>query len=200
MGRTSDAKERLLAAALDLIWTTSYGSVSVDDICTKAGVKKGSFYHFFPSKADLALAAYEEHWRLKRPQFDAIFSPQFPPLERLSRWCDSVHQTQRGLFDKYGHVCGCPYANVGAELATQDDRLRCKSEELLNRGLRYLETAIGDAQRAGDVSITDVKSAAVSVGTCLMGLLFRAKVQNDPGVLRELEPSVMRLLGAHVQA
>lgn len=44
MGRTSDAKERLLAAALDLIWERSYGSVTIDAICEKAGVKKGSFY------------------------------------------------------------------------------------------------------------------------------------------------------------
>ena len=200
MGRTSDARERLLAAALDLIWMSSYGSVSVDDICGKAGVKKGSFYHFFPSKADLALAAYEEHWQLKRPELDAIFSPQFPPLERLSRWCTAVYGTQQALFEKFGHVCGCPYANVGAELATQDDRLRCKSEELLNRGLRYLESAISDAQREGQISIPDVKAAAVSVGTCLMGLMFRAKVQNDPSVLQELEPSVMHLLGAAVHA
>lgn len=200
MGRTSDARERLLAAALDLIWMSSYGGVSVDDICAKAGVKKGSFYHFFPSKADLALAAYEEHWQHKQPQFDALFSPQFPPLERLSRWCRVVYETQLDLFEKFGHVCGCPYANVGAELATQDDRIRAKSEELLKRGLRYLESAVSDAQREGLVTVTDVKAAAESIGTCLMGLMFRAKVQNDPGVLRELEPTVMHLLGAAVPA
>ncbi len=200
MGRTSDAKERLLAAALDLIWMSSYGSVSVDDICSKAGVKKGSFYHFFPSKADLSLAAYEEHWQHKRPEFDALFSPQFPPLERLTRWCHAIHETQETFFSKFGHVCGCPYANLGAELATQDDRLRCKSEELLNRGLRYLESAISDAQREGLVHVTDVKNAARSVATCLMGLLFQAKVQNDPSVLRQLEPTVMQLLGASVPA
>lgn len=200
MGRTSDARERLLAAALDLIWTSSYGSVSVDDICVRAGVKKGSFYHFFPSKADLALAAYEEHWRLKQPALDAMFSPQVPPLERLSRWCESVFEAQDSLFRKFGHVCGCPYANLGAELATQDDRLRAKSEDLLNRGLRYLESAIADAQREGLIHVSDVKAAAQSVGTCLMGLIFRAKVQNNPALLRELEPSVMHILGAVVPA
>ena len=85
-------------------------------------------------------------------------------------------------------------------MATQDDRLRSKSEELLNRSLRYLETAIGDAQREGLVHVTDVKNAARSVGTCLMGLLFRAKVQNDPSVLQDLEPTILHLLGAAVAA
>ena len=65
MGRTSDAKDRLMQAALSLLWEENYGGVTVDDICKRAEVKKGSFYHFFESKADLAVAAYEDHWRVK---------------------------------------------------------------------------------------------------------------------------------------
>ena len=44
MPRKSDAKERLMNAAMDLIWENSYGSTSVDAICEKAEAKKGSFY------------------------------------------------------------------------------------------------------------------------------------------------------------
>ncbi|MEO8425481.1 MAG: TetR/AcrR family transcriptional regulator [Verrucomicrobiota bacterium] len=51
MGRVSNAKERLMKAVQELIWTGSYGSTTIDQICQKAGVKKGSFYHFFDSKA-----------------------------------------------------------------------------------------------------------------------------------------------------
>ena len=47
MGRTSDADERLKDAALALIWEESYGAVTIDDICNRAEVKKGSFYYFF---------------------------------------------------------------------------------------------------------------------------------------------------------
>ncbi len=79
MGRTSNAKERLLQVAFDLIWRQSYGSVSVDDICDRAKVKKGSFYYFFPSKSDLAVAAYEEHWQQSQPKYDRTFSPLVPP-------------------------------------------------------------------------------------------------------------------------
>ena len=46
MGRVSDAKERLMEAVGELIWTGSYGSTTIDQICEKAGVKKGSFYYF----------------------------------------------------------------------------------------------------------------------------------------------------------
>src|SRR5687767_15768105 len=62
MGRVSDAKQRLMEAIAELIWTGSYGTTTIDQICEKAGVKKGSFYYFFKSKADLAEAAIEVEW------------------------------------------------------------------------------------------------------------------------------------------
>lgn len=44
MGRSpTKTKTRLLETANELIWKSSYGSVSVDDICTASGVNKGSF-------------------------------------------------------------------------------------------------------------------------------------------------------------
>jgi TetR/AcrR family transcriptional repressor of nem operon len=56
MGRTSDANERLMDAALDLIWEESYGAVTIDDICKRADVKKGSCYYFFKSKSELSVS------------------------------------------------------------------------------------------------------------------------------------------------
>src|SRR2546426_10115036 len=104
MGRTSDAKEKLLDIAFQLIWDNSYGSVSVDQICERAKVNKGSFYHFFGTKADLAVAAYEEHWREKQPDMDRLFSPQVPPLERLSGWGSYVYEGQQRKADECGQV------------------------------------------------------------------------------------------------
>ena len=196
MGRTSDAREKLLAAALDLIWTSSYGSVSVDDICAQAKVNKGSFYHFFPSKSDLAVAAYEAHWQEKRPFYDQVFSPQHEPLERIESWCRAIYAAQREKFEKYGHVVGCPYANVGSELATQDANIRAKTQEMLERGQRYLETAIADAQRLGLVEVKDPKTASKQISCSILGLMMQAKIENSLEVLEGLEPTVMCLLGA----
>ena len=196
MGRTSDAKEKLLAAALDLIWTSSYGGVSVDDICERAEVNKGSFYHFFPSKSDLAVAAYEAHWQQKRPSMDALFSSQNDPLDRLRNWCRCIYEGQKEKFEQYGFVVGCPYVNVGSELATRDPKIRAQTQEMLARGLRYLEAAIADAKRLDLIEVKDATAAAKQVSSCILGLLIQAKIENDPELLRELEPTVMRLLGA----
>src|SRR3954470_6807092 len=108
MGRVSDARERLMKAVSELIWTGSYGSTTVDQICEKAGVKKGSFYHFFESKSDLAAAALEVNWQCQKVELDGIFSPTVPPLDRIRCFCDRCFQKQAELQKQCGSVLGCP--------------------------------------------------------------------------------------------
>src|SRR5258705_12098633 len=103
MGRVSDAKKRLMEAVLELIWTGSYGSTTIDQICEKAGVKKGSFYYFFESKADLAVDAIEAECSRMQPELDAIFSATVPPLDRLQRYCGLDYKLQYEMKVK----CGC---------------------------------------------------------------------------------------------
>src|SRR5213082_2703076 len=104
MGRVSDAKENLMDAVSELIWTGSYGSTTIDQICDKAGVKKGSFYYFFESKADLAVAAIDAGCEKKRAELDTIFSASIPPLERLRKFCEFGYQKQVEMKEKYGSV------------------------------------------------------------------------------------------------
>ena len=52
---------RLLDAALRTIRSQGYTATTVDDVCAAAGVTKGSFFHHFKGKEDLALAAIA-HW------------------------------------------------------------------------------------------------------------------------------------------
>jgi len=196
MKKTSETKEKLLQVGFDLFWDGSYGSVSVDDICKRAGINKGSFYHFFPSKADLVVAAYEEHWQEKRPEMDRIFSPQVPPLERLHKFFQYVYETQKEKAGQYGHVCGCPYASVGSEIATLDEKIRTKSEELMNSGGKYIVSAIADAIREGSVTVKDPASAAQRVSMLLLGMLVEARVQNDLKVLEGMESTIMDYIGA----
>lgn len=197
MGRTSDAREKLLNAALDLIWTSSYGGVSVDDICARADVNKGSFYHFFPSKSDLAVAAYEAHWQSAQPGLDQIFSPDTDPLDRLHQCCARLYDAQKMKFAEYGFVVGCPYANAGSELATQDPKIRAKAQEMRDRWMDYLERTIRDAVALGVAEVADPRSAAQQVYSCFLGTLLQAKILNDPDLLLQLEPAVLRLLRAN---
>src|SRR5689334_25402889 len=122
MPRVTDMRERLMDAAIDLLWRNSYGATSVDAICERAGAKKGSFYYFFKSKSELAAAALEADWKKKRLEMDSIFSPTVPPLERLDRYFDFVYHNLSKLRERCGGaILGCPYMSVGSEVSTQDE-------------------------------------------------------------------------------
>src|SRR5947207_5387 len=149
MGRVSDAKEKLMGAVKELIWTGSYGTTTIDQICDKAGVKRGSFYYFFDSKSELAETALAEDWERRRPELDSMFSPTVPPLERLEKYCGFCYEFQKELKAKYGCVLGCPLFSIGAEVSTQEARLQKKIESILDYKKRYFESAIRDAHAAG---------------------------------------------------
>lgn len=53
-----DTRARIYEAAWHLIGENGFEKVSVDRICQRAGVAKGSFYHHFKSKADLIIEGY----------------------------------------------------------------------------------------------------------------------------------------------
>src|SRR6201993_3820830 len=119
--RVCESKLRLLQTAHQLIWRQSYGSVGVDQICEQSRVKKGSFYHFFRSKSELTVAAYEFHWEQVRLVLDRIFSTETPPMGRLEAYFAHIRRNQTEHLEKNGRVLGCPFASLGSELSTQDE-------------------------------------------------------------------------------
>jgi len=195
MGRVSDAKKRLMDAVLELIWTGSYGSTTIDQICDKANVKKGSFYYFFDSKADLAVAAIDAECTRMQPELDAIFSPTVPPLERLRKHCDFGYKLQSEMKDKCGCVLGCPLFTLGSEVSTQEVRLQKKVQEILDRKLKYFETAIRDAHAAGLIDAPDAQAKAKMLFAYYQGQLTQARINNDLGVLKDALRGTYDLLG-----
>lgn len=196
MARVSDAKERLTEAVIELIWTGSYGSTSVDSICERAGVKKGSFYHFFESKTALALAGIEIAWEAHRAELDGTFSPVHPPLERLRQCMKNLVAEQEKLKKKHGHVLGCPVHSLGAEISTLDESLRKKLQEILTQFIRYFESAIRDAHAQKLVHAPDAAAKARIVFAYSEGVLAHARIWNDLKQLAELESGVFAILGA----
>lgn len=182
-------------AVLELIWTGSYGSTTIDQICERAGVKKGSFYHFFDSKSVLAAAALDASWQEKRVGLDAMFSATVPPLVRLQKYCDFAYQFQAEMKAKYGHVLGCPQFSLGCEVCTQEDALQKKVQSILDSKRKYIESAIRDAVAVGEIQAADPAATARMVIAFYEGLLTQARIQNDIKVLREMAQGIFGLLG-----
>lgn len=199
MGRTSDANERLMDAALDLIWEESYGGVTIDDICKKADVKKGSFYYFFNSKSELAIAALERMWNEEsKPKMDSLFSPSVEPLVRITSYLANMAEFQREIHAKHGKVLGCPVASVGSETCTCSDESAVgnKMREMFMRKRRYYESAIRDAVANGSIEAGDPIEKAIALNGLIEGTLTQARILNDPEVLKALPDLALKILGA----
>jgi len=184
-----------MKAVSELIWTGSYGNTTIDHICEKSGVKKGSFYYFFDSKADLAEAALDAAWEEYRPSLDAAFSPSLDPIERFQKYCDMAYQEQCELKAKYGHVLGCPLCSLGTEVSTQEQGLQKRIKTIMDQARKYLETAVRDAHAAGLIQAPDPAAKARTLYAYHEGLLAQARIQNDVKVLKDMFRGTLDILG-----
>jgi TetR/AcrR family transcriptional repressor of nem operon len=195
MGRVSDSKQRLLDSAIDLVWRHSYGAVTVDMICDTAGVKKGSFYHFFKSKNDLVAAALESRWQCTRPEYDRMFSASIAPLDRLRAFFEFVYKSQKCMREKCGSVLGCPFTSIGTEVITQEPLLRDSILGIQKAKIRYIETALRDAQAEGLIRSKDAAASARALYLFTEGALSQARITNDIEMLRTLGDDALKLMG-----
>ncbi len=188
-------KERLMDAALDLMWQNNYGAASVDAICERAEAKKGSFYYFFKSKSELAAAALEADWNKKKAEMDTIFSPTVPPLERFDRYFDFVQQRLAGLKEKCGSILGCPFVSVGSEVSTQDQIVRKTIDQIMDRKLQYFVSAVRDAAAQGLIEARDPVAKARALFSCYQGTMAQVRIQNDLELLGDFKDVAKDVLG-----
>jgi len=194
MTKTPDTRERLLQTAADLIWTASYHATGVDRICEAAGIHKGSFYHHFASKEELAIAALDDQWTRMKPRVDEIFSSATPPLERLANYARMTVELQREKQQHTGFVCGCPLYALGSEMGTLAPALQHKIQALLEVKMRYLVSAVRDAHASGEIVAPDPQRTAQLLMDLAEGMLMRARIMNDLGTLERFEENLLALL------
>jgi TetR/AcrR family transcriptional regulator, transcriptional repressor for nem operon len=88
-GARTDARTRLLDAAMQVIRQQGYSATSVDDICRSARLTKGAFFHHFKSKEDLAVAAAAHFSAMAERLFAAApYREPADPLDRLLGYID----------------------------------------------------------------------------------------------------------------
>ncbi len=201
MGQPSQAREKLLSTAIELMSARSYADVGVQELCEHAAVKKGSFYHFFPSKRDLALAALDRQWEIvQREVLERAFDEQMPPLKRLERCFELFYDHHCGVKAQTGRVLGCPFGNLAGELSTQDEGIRLRVVRIFKGVASYIERALRDAVKAGEVPEMDTSTAAQAVVAYMEGIMLLAKATNEPGLIKQLGQSSIRGLVAGMAA
>ena len=197
MGRTSNAEERLRAAAHELMATRGYAAVGVAEVCRQAGVQKGSFYHFYDSKQTLTLSVVDEHWSVQRQSWQDLLTGPQPALTRLRRLLEAQAEAQQRSQAEAGAVQGCLLANLALELSTQDETVTARLNDVFDEQIDLVHVVLQEAAADGSVVADDAtREVARAVVAQLEGLVLFAKMRNDPAVLDDLWPQVHRLLRA----
>lgn len=195
MGRTSDAKENLIQSAIELIGTRSYNAVGVQELCEHSGVKKGSFYHFFPSKRDLTLEALGVMWKKFREKtLDPVLYSNKSTIEKFNTILGSSYEYQLEAKDCFGCVTGCSIGNLALELSTQDEQIRRKIEEIFVEWAKYFEDIITESVNHGDLPAdTDPFATSQAILAYIEGVSLMSKTFNDPGMINRLGEGIFNL-------
>lgn len=185
------SKERIIHAAIQLLWEQSYLGTSVDELCVFAEVRKGSFYHFFPSKIDLALTAIDTSWaQTKLHVFIPIFSTKKDGMDQLQDLINKVDEVQSSILKANGAYLGCPFGNLGQEMATKDDRIRKKIQKVFEGHCEFIVSALDKAQKSGTLPVGNNGQKATNIFALFEGALLLSKVSGDPRPFRSIFNSV----------
>ncbi len=196
MPRISTARTRLIDSASRLIHARTYAAASVDEVCADAGVRKGSFYYFFPTKRDLALAAIDERWqRAQANILEPAFAADVEPLERIVRFFHRAAEQQRGDI-----VLGCPFGNLAVEVSTQDVAIRDRVRAVFDGYRQYFEQALREASASGSIRGGDIRHQAMALLAYFQGAMLLAKTHNDPSIIHNLADHALALVGARKDA
>ncbi|MFI8244412.1 TetR/AcrR family transcriptional regulator [Streptomyces sp. NPDC085866] len=196
MGRTSDAREKILSAAWSLIEERGYSALGVAEICKAAGVPKGSFYYFFESKEALALAVIDEHWAGQKRTWSAALRGDAEPLSRLRRLFEETEAAQRAGQQSCGTVSGCLFGNLALEMSNRTEAIRARLQEIFDAQVEMVDSVIAEGVERQEVDVADTREAARAVVAQLEGQVLFAKLYNSPHRLGPLWANCLALLGA----
>jgi TetR/AcrR family transcriptional repressor of nem operon len=198
-------REKLLDTAIQLVWQSNYDNVGVNEICARAGVTKGAFYHHFESKADLYVAASRHYWEELKKELDAIYSPSYTGLENLENLILFVigRQGEPALGNvgatgecESSEIVGCPFFTCGGQVGVGEEKVRQATIEMAENGLKYY-IALVRSLKADGVLNGDPDPVQISrlLFQQMQGLLIYARVMNSAAMLEtDLRAAFYRLL------
>lgn len=194
MHPTVDTQQRILDSARELIYSRSYADVGVAAICEHAGVKKGSFYHFYPSKRDLTLAVLDNYYlEIKENLLAQSFAKDIPPLARIERFGQLAYAFQKQVLKDTGRVLGCPFGNLATEMATQDEPIRLKIEKIFSNLQGDMRQVLREAITRGELQDIDVEATAQAMLAYFEGVMLLAKSQNNAEIMGQLFPAMAHI-------
>ena len=186
--RPGGARGKLLDAAISIIRKKGYAATSVDELCARAGVTKGAFFHHFPSKDSLAVAA-ANHWsELSAALFAAAPYHRFDdPLDRVLGYLDFRKAMLRGDVAEFTCLAGTMVQEV---YGTHPD-IRHACEASIGGHAAEVESDIADAIKRYRIRAPwTAESLALHTQAVMQGAFILAKAK---GSARVVEASIDHL-------
>jgi TetR/AcrR family transcriptional repressor of nem operon len=175
-------KEDIIQVGLDIVLSRGFNATGVEAILKQAKVPKGSFYNFFSSKEDFALAIIDKFVAGREEVFSPIFSnDSLPPLKRIRKSFETLIAT----FEGDDCTKGCLLGNLGQEMSDQSDNVRRRLEESLQMWIRELTALLLKAQKQEAIPADmNAEMLAENLISSFQGALLRSKVKKSPEPLK----------------
>ncbi|MFM5906925.1 MAG: TetR/AcrR family transcriptional regulator [Novosphingobium sp.] len=184
------ARDKLLEAAVKLVRAKGYAATSVDDLCKEAGVTKGAFFHHFPSKEALGVAA-ADYWSASTSGFFAAapYHHHADPVDRVLGYIDFRIALIGGPVEGFSCVAGTMVQEAFRSSAAI--RVACEASIMGNAGalIGDLEQAI--AQRG--VRGVTAQALARHVQVVIQGSFVVAKTQSGDSCAETAREALMHL-------
>lgn len=183
--KTQATRDKLIQIGAELIAEQGFNATGINAVLSRAGVPKGSFYHYFSSKEDFGLAvidAFAEHYDERLVAI--LQAPDQPPLARLRRYFDAG----RADMHSCDHARGCLIGNLGQELSSRSEAFRARLDQVFRQWERHLVACLEEARAAGEVSESlDVERLAGFILAGWQGAMLRAKTTKSLAPMEAFE-------------
>lgn len=171
MKEPSKTREKILDAAYDLFYSHGYHATGLNAILERAGVQKGSLYHFFNSKKTLALAVIDEH-------ISERFKAKYLPLQHSEKPLSTllVFLSNPENFDLRR---GCPLGKLVQELSNADEDFREALARVYGSYEGYIQQILDLAMQKGELRSCDTAKLATFITSVIAGAIQRARLGNS---------------------
>jgi TetR/AcrR family transcriptional repressor of nem operon len=188
----TDARTKLLEAALSVIRTKGYSATSVDELCATAGVTKGAFFHHFKSKDELGVAA-ADHWSETTGALfaDAPYHERATPLDRVLGYLAFRKALLRGGMPEFT----CLVGTMVQETYETTPAIRQACERSIAGHAATLEADIDAAMRERNMAPDwTAKSLALHTQAVLQGAFILAKATGGAEIAADSIDHLIRYL------
>ena len=176
-------RDELIAVGVDQMLKAGYTSTGVKEILELAGVPKGSFYHYFPSKEAFGKCVLQSYLETEQKRAtEALKQSKAAPLKRLRKYFEELIAIHGPFGPRNG---GCLLGNFSQEVSNHSDLIQQGLVEAFGQWQTAVEEVLNEAVARGDLPVdTATRDFAALLLNSYEGALLRAKAERSEAPLR----------------